>query len=229
MTTTTLTLPEGLCTFSRGALVFTRVPTQEEWEQIGRYVHAARGSSLRWMADWRMEGRRQFGDTVVEEFSKHLQLEFKDLAASEALEALESRSESLSDDHHIALTKALPADGLSKARSEWQEAAQRWLRIAEEEGLSPSELQKSIKAGEIVRNDKEEKPRLNANDRSVGLVTIEGVHMQFNLWLKKVTEDDGFPNEWDSRRLIMVRDLLAPIASAHREVSVKILEKGGVQ
>jgi hypothetical protein len=224
--TTTLTLPEGLCTFSRGALVFTRVPTQEEWEQIGRYVHAARGSSLRWMADWRMEGRRQFGDDVVEEFSKHLQLEFKDLAASEALEALESRSESLSDDHHIALTKALPADGLSKARSEWQEAAQRWLRIAEEEGLSPRELQKSIKAGEIVRDEKEEKPRLNANDRSVGLVTIEGVHMQFNLWLKKVTDDDGFPTEWDSRRLKMVRDLLAPIANAHREVSVKILEKG---
>ena len=87
---TELTLPEGLCTFSRGALVFTRTPTQDEWEQIGRYVHAARGSSLRWMADWRMEGRRHFGDEVVAEAERQLEFEFKDLRAAEALEKLKS-------------------------------------------------------------------------------------------------------------------------------------------
>lgn len=220
--TTTLTLPEGLCTFSRGALVFTRVPTQEEWEQIGRYVHAARGSSLRWMADWRMEGRRQFGDDVVEEFSKHLQLEFKDLAASEALEALESRSESLSDDHHIALTKALPADGLSKARSEWQEAAQRWLRIAEEEGLSPRELQKSIKAGEIIREADQKKP---AGSGSTGILTLEAIHMDFLRWRSR-SDDDGFPAEWNSHQLAKVKDLLVPMAEAFRAVSLTLLQKG---
>lgn len=220
--TTTLTLPEGLCTFSRGALVFTRVPTQEEWEQIGRYVHAARGSSLRWMADWRMEGRRQFGDDVVEEFSKHLQLEFKDLAASEALEALESRSESLSDDHHIALTKALPADGLSKARSEWQEATQRWLRIAEEEGLSPRELQKSIKAGEIIREADQKKP---AGSGSTGILTLEAIHMDFLRWRSR-SDDDGFPAEWNSHQLAKVKDLLVPMAEAFRAVSLTLLQKG---
>jgi hypothetical protein len=222
MTTTTLTLPEGLCTFSRGALVFTRTPTQEEWEQIGRYVHAARGSSLRWMADWRMEGRRNFGDSVVEEFSKHLQLEFKDLAASEALEALESRSEFLSDDHHIALTKALPADGLSKARSEWQEAAQHWLRVAEEEGLSPRELQKSIKAGEIVRDSADKKP---TGSGSTGILTLEAIHMDFLRWRSR-SEDDGFPAEWNSHQLAKVKDLLAPMAEAFRAASTTLLQKG---
>jgi hypothetical protein len=58
-------------------------------------------------------------------------------------------------------------------------------------------------------------------------VTIEGVHMQFNLWLKKVREDDGFPAEWDARRLRMVRDLLAPMADIRSEIGVMILEKGG--
>lgn len=218
--TTTLTLPEGLCTFSRGALVFTRVPTQEEWEQIGRYVHAARGSSLRWMADWRSEGRRQFGDDVVEEFSKHLQLEFKDLAASEALEALESRSESLSDDHHIALTKALPADGLSKARSEWQEAAQRWLRIAEAEGLSPRELQKSIRAGQIVRDT----PAAKTGTGSAGLLTLESIHMDFLRW-KSRAEDDGFPLEWDERQLQRVLALLAPMREAAQLSTQQLAQK----
>ena len=88
MKNTELTLPEGLCAFSRGALYFARTPTQEEWEQIGRYVHAARGSSLRWMADWRREGRRYFGDAVVENAEKQLEFEFRDLKAAEAIETL---------------------------------------------------------------------------------------------------------------------------------------------
>lgn len=220
----TLTLPEGLCTFSRGALVFTRPPTQEEWEQIGRYVHAARGSSLRWMADWRMEGRKQFGDEIVESAEKSLQMEFKDLRAAEALEALEgARSEALSDEHHLALSKSLPDDGLSKARKEWQETAQRWLKIAEEEGLSPSELKKSIKAGEIVRDEKAATP---ANAGSVGVLTLENIHMDFLRWMSR-SSDDGFPATWQPHQLARVKNLLEPIASAYRSASATLLQKGG--
>lgn len=61
--------------------------------------------------------------------------------------------------------------------------------------------------------------RLNADDRSVGLVTIEGVHMTFNLWLRKVREDAGFPNQWDARRLGMVRKLLRPIVELDAEIA----------
>jgi hypothetical protein len=224
-----ITLPTGLCySDESGRLIFNRTPTQEEWEQVGRYVWIARKYALCWMADWRSAGRRHFGNLTVEQYSKHLQLEFKDIVACEALEALEMRSENLSVDHHVSLVKTLPDDGLSKARKEWQEAAQRWLKIAEEEKLTPKELKKSIAAGAVVRDaPPEEKLRLNANDRSVGLVTIEGVHMQFNLWLKKVREDDGFPTEWDARRLRMVRDLLTPMADIRSEIGVMILEKGG--
>jgi hypothetical protein len=220
-TTNTLTLPEGLCTFSRGALVFTRTPIQEEWEQIGRYVHAARGSSLRWMADWRMEGRRQFGDEIVESAEKALQLEFKDLRAAEALEALEgARSEMLSDEHHLALSKSL--DGLGKAREEWQEQAQKWLRIAEEEGLSPSEIKKSIKAGEIVRE--ETKPA--AGSTGTGVLTLESIHMDFLRWRSRAT-DDGFPESWTGQQHARVKDLLSPMAEAYRSASTSLLQKGG--
>ena len=63
--------------------------------------------------------------------------------------------------------------------------------------------------------------RLNANDRSVGLVTIEGVHMHFNLWLRKVKEDAGFPDKWDARRLGMVSELIRPIAELYSEITNK--------
>lgn len=224
-TTTELTLPQGLCTFSRGALVFVRPPSQEEWEQIGRYVHAARGSSLRWMADWRVEGRRQFGDDIVAEAEKSLQLEFKDLKAAEALEHLETRSEALSDDHHIALSKHLPApqDGLEKARAEWNQKAQEWLQIAEKENLTPRELQKSIKAGTIVR-DEAPKPAPAGS----GVLTLENIHMDFLRWQSR-SQADGFPGLWTGESLARVKSLLAPMAEAYSVASVTLLEKGGAQ
>ena len=147
MTNKELTLPEGLCTFSQGALMFTRTPTQEEWEQIGRYVHAARGSSLRWMTDWRMEGRRQFGDAIVLAAEKQLEFEFKDLKASEALEKLDGSHPSAPSDAHAFVAAKLCA---------------------------------------------------NSYDAE----------------------------EWDARRLRMVRDLLQPIAAIHRTCSAMSLEKG---
>ena len=62
--------------------------------------------------------------------------------------------------------------------------------------------------------------RLNASDRSVGIVTIEGIQMQFHLWLRKVTEDDGFP-EWDPHRLDMLSELIRPIAELYSEITNK--------
>jgi hypothetical protein len=196
-----LTLPEGLCTFSRGALVFTRTPSQEEWEQIGRYVHAARGSSLRWMADWRMEGRRQFGDEVVAEAERQLEFEFKDLRAAEALEKLDGVHPSAPSDAHAFVAAKLCENSTD---------AQEWLEKAREENLSPVELQKSIKAGEIVRESAGSAPTGSAGS---GVLTLEAIHMDFRRWLSRVA-DDGFPEEWQDHQLAKVVDLLRPMAMA---------------
>ena len=216
MKNTELTLPEGLCAFSRGALYFARTPTQEEWEQIGRYVHAARGSSLRWMADWRREGRRYFGDAVVENAEKQLEFEFRDLKAAEAIEKLDGYHPYAPTDAHAFVAGKLCGSVAS---------AEEWLIKASEQKLTPLELQKSIKAGEIVRESTETK-KTGTGTGSSGVLTLEAIHMDFIRWHSRV-KNDGFPAEWDARRLGMVRDLLAPIAAIHREVSVKVMEKGG--
>jgi hypothetical protein len=70
--------------------------------------------------------------------------------------------------------------------------------------------------------------RLNADDKSVGLVTIEGVHMQFNMWLRKVTEDDAFPTGWDEERLKKVRELLKPIVAVDAEIATLCANKAGL-
>ena len=202
---TELTLPEGLCTFSRGALVFTRPPSQEEWEQIGRYVHAARGSSLRWMADWRMEGRRQFGDAIVAEAERQLEFEFKDLRAAEALERLDGVHPSAPSDAHAFVAAKLCKDS---------DDAQEWLEKARTENLSPVELQKSIRAGEIVRDE----PTKSTGSASTGILTLEAIHMDFLRW-KSRADEDGFPAEWTPQQLEKVRDLLNPM---HRAWSLAV-------
>jgi hypothetical protein len=212
---TTLTLPEGLCTFSRGALVFTRPPSQEEWEQIGRYVHAARGSSLRWMADWRMEGRRQFGDEVVAQAERQLEFEFKDLRAAEALEKLDGVHPSAPSDAHAFVAAKLCENSYD---------AQEWLEKARTENLSPVELQKSIKAGEIVREDSSKGGTASAG--TTGILTLEAIHMDFLRWVKRA-EDDGFPVKWEPRRLAKVKSLLADMAGAHRAASTTLIQLGG--
>lgn len=201
-TNTELTLPEGLCTFSRGALVFSRTPTQEEWEQIGRYVHAARGSSLRWMADWRREGRRHFGDAVVEAAERQLEFEFKDLKAAEAIERLDGYHPQAPSDAHAFVAGKL-CDSVADA--------EQWLETATKENLSPLELQKSIKAGEIVREADERKP---AGSTSTGILTLEAIHMDFMRWRSRV-EEDGFPHDWQDYQLMKVVDLLRPLHLAY--------------
>lgn len=208
-----LTLPEGLCTFSRGALVFTRTPSQEEWEQIGRYVHAARGSSLRWMADWRMEGRRQFGDEVVASAERQLEFEFKDLRAAEALEKLEGVHPSAPSDAHAFVAAKLCENSTD---------AQEWLEKAREENLSPLELQKSIKAGEIVRETSGSAPMGSVGS---GVLTLEAIHMDFLRWNSRVS-DDGFPENWEPHQLRKVKDLTAVMAEIHRHASTSLLQKG---
>ena len=215
MKNTELTLPEGLCAFSRGALYFSRTPTQEEWEQIGRYVHAARGSSLRWMADWRREGRRYFGDAVVEIAEKQLEFEFRDLKAAEAIEKLDGYHPYAPTDAHAFVAGKL-CDTVAEAEE--------WLLKASEQKLTPLELQKSIKAGEIVRDSTAVKNTAPGSVAS-GVLTLEAIHMDFHRWHSRV-KDDGFPDKWDARRLGMVRDLLAPISAIHRTCSVMSLEKG---
>ena len=210
-----LSLPDGVAVFSRGALEFTRTPTSEEWLQIGRYVSASRSCSIRWLSDWRRTGRRNFGDEAVQQAEFQLEMEFKDLKAATAIEALEGSTASAASDEHAFVVAKYCGDS---------EQAEKWLKISDENDLSAKELKESILFGSVVRLS--EKKTLNANDNSTGLVTIEGIAAQFALWRKKV-EEDGFPTQWDSRRLEMIRDLLAPIGGVARDVSVLILQKGG--
>jgi len=209
-----LSLPSGLVCFSRSGLVFNRTPTFEEWFQLGRYLSAARRHSIRWMADWRLSGRREFGDERVAEAESQLELDFKDLRAAAALEALECRVPALTDEHHFVVSKAKLAS---------EDDRQQWLDRAEREELSPAELRLSIKAGEVVRMT----PRGGSNlNPEAGVVTIEGTTQKFLMWEREVRAK-GFPLKWDTTRLVKVLSLLNPVGNVIAEVIEEIERRDG--
>jgi hypothetical protein len=157
------------------------------------------------MADWRMEGRRQFGDAIVAEAERQLEFEFKDLRAAEALERLDGVHPSAPSDAHAFVAAKLCKDS---------DDAQEWLEKARTENLSPVELQKSIRAGEIVRDE----PTKSTGSASTGILTLEAIHMDFLRW-KSRADEDGFPDNWTPQQLEKIRDLLIPM---HRAWSLAV-------
>ncbi|HEY5706311.1 MAG TPA: hypothetical protein VIS96_12120 [Terrimicrobiaceae bacterium] len=172
-----LHLPAGLVIFGKNSLKFIRQPTWEEWQQVMEYLSYCRKTSLRWIADARHEGRREFGDKAVVEFEEQLEIDLRDLKAAAALEAMGVRKAGLSDDYHSLVAK----------RVDDAEKQMEWLETAERENLTPRELASSISANRIVRTAEQQQ------GRTAGIATIEGVRGLFDLWARQV---DGKWRNW---------------------------------
>jgi len=175
ITSRELTLPAGLVTFDRDCLKFLRKPTWEEWQQLADYAVACRKASLRWLADVFREGRKDFGDEAVANYERQLALQFPEVKAAAALELLEVRLPEVSDEVHLKIGKMVsnPAERL------W------WLEIAERENLSAREAMWSIAktpAGASVPVIVRE----GDTGRKAGVLTVEGIMAEFDIWRKKV-------------------------------------------
>jgi hypothetical protein len=181
-----------LVAFGRDRLCFHRKPSWEEWGQLMVFLKTARSTSLRWIADARLVGRREFGDEMVQGFEVQLDLDLPDLKAASALEALEYRSEDLSDEHHFVVASKVKDEG---ERREWLERAQR-------ENLSAADLKLSISSGRVMR-------KADIPTRSAGLATIEGVAQLFSLWHRQVPDEVW--QEWPEERLEKLREALSEI------------------
>ena len=214
-TTTAITIPEGVCAFHRGSLTFLRTPTREEWFQIGTYVVAARSAGLRWQSDWRRIGRREFGDEAVAQAEE--QLEFKDLKAVEAIDTLDGRGSSAPSDEHAFVVARL---------CKTPEEAEAWLDRSRTEELSARELQRSIRAGKIVRED-DDAP-LRASSEPTGILSLDAIHTDFIQWRARA-EADGFPDAWTGQQLLKVKDLLSPMREYALKASIAHMQKGPVE
>ena len=205
MKNTVLTIADGLVAFRRGSLEFVRPPSWEEWGQVMVFVSATRQTSLRWLADVRAAGRREFGDEAVVGFEVQLDLDLPDLKAARALECLEGRQEGLTDEHAW----------LVASRVEDPVKQQFWLDTAREKSLSPGDLAASISADRVVR--KSDEPR-----RQGGMASIEGVSGLFAAWQKQVP--DVVWQVWPREKQAALREQIKEIGAMWDWLNVSLGE-----
>jgi hypothetical protein len=155
-TKTSLILPEGM--------------SGEEWANFGQWLKTAQESLTVWNADWLRYGRANYEAGFVE--ATLVQMEF-DLKFKENLQLIaevppEHRHENLTQEHYLVASKRCDNE---KARSVW-------LTTASIEGLSPRELQASIRAHEVIRIDMDK--------RKVSLPSPYAVRSEYNAWRKEL-------------------------------------------
>jgi hypothetical protein len=80
------------------------------------------------------------------------------------------------------------------------------------EFVADSEVQIELDLGLTLQD---EPPRVNPDDKSIGLVTIEGISQRFSMWSRKV---DSEIRTWDKAQLTRALDLLAPIEKKAAEI-----------
>lgn len=60
-----------------------------------------------------------------------------------------------------------------------------------------------------------EKPKLNPEDKSKAIVTIEGISQSFSMWSRKMSDQI---ESWDKQRLQKALDLLAPMEAQAKRI-----------
>jgi len=178
-----LILPEGLST--------------HQWEEVGRFLRGANDSLTTWEADWLRYGRANYDEATVTnaltqlEFPMHALERFQLIAEV----APEHRHKDLSEEHYLVVSK----------RCEDDKQRQVWLNTAAIEGLSPRELQASIRANEVIR--------INMDERRVSLPSPYAARAEYFAWRKELGD------AWESWSARDCRDVSQTLRETWQEMA----------
>jgi hypothetical protein len=144
--------PEGVA-FTPTSLLLPPDLLPEQWAELGDHIAAAGKAWGVWMGDWMKHGRANYDETFVALTVGQMDLPLHGVERFElqAQVAPGDRPESfggrIGPEHLLVVGKRLEDEGERR----------RWLAVAEKEGLSPRELQASIRAGQAMRIDTEKR------------------------------------------------------------------------
>lgn len=136
-------------------------------------------TSLKWLGDnlpvalshYIKFGERKWGHEKTSTALAQLEFDLPDITTAMNIASVpeDVRKPNLDSAHYVVLAKS----GLKKAQ------IAKWAQTASEQNLTPSRLKASIAAGAVVSKDV-------ANQQLHGVVTIQGIRGEFELWLRKV-------------------------------------------
>jgi hypothetical protein len=139
---------------TKSGLLFSKAPSLNSWESIGRQIISVVDSSTWWIADWLVYGEDKFKDRYLEAIEK-TSLNYQTLRnyAWVARRFNHSRRrDKLSFGHHSELAALDPPE------------QDYWLRKAEEYGWSRNELRRQVRTSLRERNNPAVEPGSNRNE-----------------------------------------------------------------
>jgi hypothetical protein len=188
-------VPQGVKA-TKTALILPQGMTPDDWVQLGYFLRSSEDSLGIWQADWRKHGyenyERSFVDGVVGQLEFHLHGVEKLELYGQILP--EHRHETLSNEHYLIAAKRLTDP---KER-------ETWLFTAQSEGLSPRELQASIRAHEVIR--------IEMDKRQVSLPSPYAARAEYRAWRKELGEAW---QQWTKQDFLDVAETMKEMADCY--------------
>jgi hypothetical protein len=188
-------VPQGVKA-TKTALILPQGMTPDDWVQLGYFLRSSEDSLGIWQADWRKHGyenyERSFVDGVVGQLEFHLHGVEKLELYGQILP--EHRHETLSNEHYLIAAKRLTDP---KER-------ETWLFTAQSEGLSPRELQASIRAHEVIR--------IEMDKRQVSLPSPYAARAEYRAWRKELGEAW---QQWTKQDFLDVAETMKEMAECY--------------
>jgi hypothetical protein len=165
------TIPQGMRA-TKTALILPEGMKPEEWAACGDYLQAAEKSLGVWKADWLRYGHANYEAAFVQSTLVQMEFDLKELERLELLGQVEPahRHQELTPEHFLVVAK----------RVEDPKERETWLSTAQIEGLTPRELQASIRANEVIHIEMEK--------RQVSLPSPYAARAEYRAWRKELGE-----------------------------------------
>lgn len=163
------TIPQGMRA-TKTALILPEGMKPEEWAACGDYLQAAEKSLGVWKADWLRYGHANYEAEFVQSTLVQMEFDLKELERLELLGQVEPahRHQELTPEHFLVVAK----------RVEDPKERETWLSTAQIEGLTPRELQASIRANEVIHIEMEK--------RQVSLPSPYAARAEYRAWRKEL-------------------------------------------
>jgi hypothetical protein len=201
---TQYTVPQGVIA-TKTSLILPQGMSGEEWANFGQWLKTAQESLTVWNVDWLRYGRTNYEEGFVSATLEQMEfdLKFKENLQLIADVAPEYRHENLTQEHYLVASK----------RCTDEQDRQVWLTTASIEGLSPRELQASIRAHEVIRIDMDK--------RTVSMPSPYAVRSEYNAWRKEL--GDAWEH-WTAQDCLDVAEALEGPAKFHAELTKRANE-----
>lgn len=154
-----------------GDVTFSKDITHDQWREALHFVITVHHKLEVVVANFIAYGIKEWGQVQVDTDLEQLEFEMPLVKAALAINSIPKslRHDNLTGDHYVELAKSgLPKKEMSK-----------WAKIASDQHLTPSQLRYSIAEGEVV-------DRAAAKQLNTGVITIQGIRQEFDVWLRKV-------------------------------------------